>query len=109
MAKNHVKPGGTMTWTNATGSAVASGAVVVVGDIIAVAMVAIADGATGELATEEVYNLPKNSSAMDQGKKCYWDATNSQIVLTSTGNTYAGVVHNAALAGDSQVAVKIGA
>jgi len=109
MAKNHVKQGKKMTWTNGTGSAVASGSVVVVGDVIGVALVDIPDGAAGELAMEEVYNLPKNNTAMAQGKKCYWDAAAGRVVLTAASNTYAGIVHNAALAGDSQVAVKIGA
>ena len=109
MAKNHVQAGDVMTWTNGTGSAVTSGSVVVVGDRIGVALVDIADGKSGEVATEEVYNLPKNTAAMAQGKKCYWDATAGQIVLTASGNTVAGNVHTAALGGDTQVAVKLGA
>ncbi len=72
---NFVQPGSRLTWTNG-GSAVLSGAVVVVGQQIGVATGDIGAGATGELAMEGVYTLPKVSGAVIvAGEKVLWDAS----------------------------------
>ena len=74
--KTYVQPGKVITWTNGTGSAVASGDVVVVGNIIGVAAVDIADGASGSVAIEGVYTVPKVSGAViAQGESLTWDAS----------------------------------
>lgn len=72
---NYVKSGGRMTWTNG-GSAVVSGQLVRVGNILAVACGDIAGSAEGELATQGVYTLPKVSGAViAQGETLTWDAS----------------------------------
>lgn len=63
MAKNYVAPGDTIKWTNGTGAAVASGQLIKAGHISAVALVAIAAGATGTVAIEGVWDVPKVSAA----------------------------------------------
>lgn len=74
--KNYVQSGNTMTWTNDTGAAVASGDVVVVGNQIGVASVDIADGDAGELSMSGVYELPKaTGAAITAGDAVVWDAS----------------------------------
>lgn len=76
MASNYKQPGDTFTWTNGTGSAVVSGQLVRVGQILAVALVDIANGASGSVACKGVFTLPKVSSAViAQGDSLLWDAS----------------------------------
>ncbi|MBU1247413.1 MAG: DUF2190 family protein [Proteobacteria bacterium] len=116
--KNLIQRGKQMTWTNSTGSDVSSGQVVVVGGVVCVASTDIADGETGELATEEVYDLSKATGAITQGASLYWDADGDPVggtagsgalTTTSTDNTYAGKAWAAAASGDLLVNIKINA
>lgn len=76
MAKNYQQAGDVFEWTNATGSDVASGAVVVIGQQIGVAQVDIANGAKGSVAMAGVYTVPKISAAViAQGEAVVWDAS----------------------------------
>jgi predicted RecA/RadA family phage recombinase len=75
MATNYISGGDTIAWTNA-GTAVVSGQVVVVGKIIGVAMVDIANAATGTVAVRGVFTVPKVSGAViAQGENLVWDAS----------------------------------
>ena len=56
MARNYESDGNVIQWTNGTGAAVASGQVVKVGNILGVALVAIAIGASGSVAVEGVFS-----------------------------------------------------
>ncbi len=108
MAANHIQRGEAMPWTNSTGAAVSSGDVVLVGDRVCVALGDIADGASGQLATCEVFELTKEASlAIDQGVDVYWDAVNKVITTTATANTLAGCAFAAAAAADATVQVKL--
>lgn len=110
MAKNHVQPGAVMPWTNGTGSNVASGAVVVVGQFVTVALGDIANGEAGELATEEVWEMPKAAGlAMGQGDRVYWDVADGNLNKTAADNFDAGLVFEAAEAAAVTVKVKLGA
>lgn len=87
MAQNYVQPGDVMQYT--AGGAIASGAAVLVGDLLGVALgAAAANGDIISVAVEGVFSIPKrthaSSAAMAQGSKVYWDATNS--VLDNTDN-----------------------
>lgn len=74
--KTYIQPGNTITWTNGTGSAVASGDVVVMSHTLGVAAVDIANGASGEVSLAGVYTLPKASAAVVvAGEKLLWDAS----------------------------------
>jgi len=109
MSKKHVQVGENMTWTNSTGSAVAAGDVVVVADMVCIALVDIADGAAGELSTENVWNMPKEAPlVIAQGDLVYWDVANSNIDKTDT-NVPCGKAFAAAASTDTQVAVKLNA
>lgn len=76
MAKNHIQPGDSLTYANGTGSAVQSGDVVVVGTQIGVALVDIADGASGAVGVSGVWELPKVAAAViAQGEAVLWDVS----------------------------------
>lgn len=72
--KNHVQDGDSMPITAAAN--LTSGQVVRVGNLLCVAAVDIASGATGEVSTEGVFTVPKVSGAViAQGETLTWDAS----------------------------------
>lgn len=108
MAGNFVQKGTTISWTNG-GSAVVSGAVVIVGDLVCVAETAIAAGATGTLNIEGAYEVPCNAAdTITQGMKLDWDASAEEFVdaigTAATGDNENGVV---ALADDAGATVLV--
>ena len=97
MAKNYESDGDTIQWTNGTGAAVASGQLVKVGpSMLGVALVALADGATGSVAVEGVFSgVPKVSAAVfAQGEKLIWDvsagAFDDSAATPATGDVTGG-------------------
>lgn len=109
MAKNFVQQGKVMTWTNGTGAAVASGEVVVVGTMVCVALGDIAVGESGELSTEGVWEVAKETPLdIGQGDKVYWDDTNNRIDKTDT-NVSAGKAFAPAASAATTVLVKLNA
>ena len=75
MATNYVQNGEVLAYTNA-GSAIASGDVVVIGNIMGVALTDIANLETGSVAIEGVFTLPKVAGAViAQGEKVIWDVS----------------------------------
>lgn len=94
-----VQKGARVTWTNSTGSDVASKQVVVpnTGSTgkIGITMVAIANTASGEISIggpdERIWNLPKKVGDVFTALGIiYWDSTNGRLTTTSSGNTRAG-------------------
>lgn len=95
-----------MTWTNGTGSAVASGAVVVVGTLVGIALGDIANGATGELALAEVWTVAKDTSvAIAQGAPVYWNGTGA--TSSADGNVPMGHAFAAALQAAATMQVRL--
>lgn len=88
---------------------VTSGEIVLVGDIAGVAVTNGDIGDTITLAVEGVFELPKGTAAIAQGKKAFVNVTDGvkTIVGTATGNTFVGYVWAATSAGDSTVAIKL--
>lgn len=75
MANNFQQPGDVIDYTNA-GSAIAAGAVVVIGKILGVALVDIATNATGSVQLTGVFNVPKVSAAViAKGENLTWDVS----------------------------------
>lgn len=110
MAKNHVQPGAIMPWTNGTGSDVSSGDVVLVGTRVGIALGDIADGAEGQVAITEVWEVPKAAPlVIDQGDLVYWDAADGNVNKTATDNTLAGFAFEAAVSAATTVKVKLNA
>lgn len=108
MATNYIAQGDVIDWV-ATG-AKSAGAGCLVGVRVGVAIADIASGATGAVAMEGVFQLPKLSAdVVAQGALVYWDNTNSRLTITSAGNTLAGYAVEAAGPGVTTCKVKINA
>jgi len=76
MARNYINEGKTINFTNGTGSAIASGNVVPVGNQLCIALVDIAIGATGVLAAEGVFTVSKVTTAViGQGESVMYDSS----------------------------------
>lgn len=91
-------------------SAVASGAVVVQGELIGVALAPITANTLGALAVAGVFDFPKatgSGSEISAGAKVYWDASGG-VATTSDGsgaNKYIGKAVRAASTTDNTVRV----
>jgi predicted RecA/RadA family phage recombinase len=117
MSKNMVHeggPGSVMPWTNSTGSDVAAGAVVALKHCVGIALVAIANGATGSVAVGGVVrDVPKATGhAWAQGEKLNWDVSAGAFdysgATPATGDiTGAAVAWIAALSGDTLGVIKL--
>ena len=76
MANNFQQYGSVVQWTNGTGSAVISGQVVRVGNVLGVCLMAIASAAVGPVALRGVFTVPKVSGAViAQGESLVWDVS----------------------------------
>jgi predicted RecA/RadA family phage recombinase len=111
MATNYVQPGKTKTIT--AGATLTSGQVVRVGNILGVALQAIANGATGPVAIEGVFTVPKVSAAViADGESLTWDASaaafDDNLATPATGDVTGppAVAMEAAGAGVTSLKVK---
>ncbi len=103
-----VKTGDSIDYT--PGSAVAAGDVVVIGEIVAVAPVAIAASALGSVDVEGEFDFPKatgSASAIAAGAKVYWDAGNEVVTTTAGANKVAGYTTEASTDDEDTVRVKL--
>lgn len=107
MATNYRYNGESIPWTNATGALVTGGSVVVLVGIIGVAVGDIPDGESGELALEEVWELPKKAGDVCEiGTPLYYDAANHYLTTTVTA-VAAGVAVRDAAGTDATVWTKV--
>lgn len=107
---NNFKENGlTVQWTNGTGSAVVAGQVVPIsGGYCGVAVDDIANGSTGVLSLEGVFNVPKDTVAASQGAQIAITTSGSCTAITSATTTLAnGRVHNAATSAVSTVDIRL--
>ncbi|MBU1229545.1 MAG: DUF2190 family protein [Proteobacteria bacterium] len=123
MALNKVCSGAVMDYLNESGATITSGEPVLIGATLGVALVDIADDATGSVAIEEVYEIRKATGAIGQGDLVYWDADGNPagsttengwsgtgcLTTTSSGNTLAGRAYAAAASDDTTVQIKLNA
>lgn len=89
---------------------VASGEVVVMGDLVGVAPRSIPAGGLGTIAVEGVFDFAKAtgaSTAIDAGAVVYWDAANEVATETEVGNTRLGKCVQDAEDDDTTVRVKL--
>lgn len=107
MAQNFKQEGKRVKYTNGTGSDIASGAVVVIGALLGIALVDIADTESGEVALEGVWELPKtNPLAISQGDQLFWNTSTKKVTKTATDKQI-GVAFAAAGSTDDVVDVKL--
>lgn len=110
MAGNYLMSGDVLDYTNTTGAALASGAMVPIGTKVGVALANIANGATGSVRVRGVFTIAKLSTDTPaQGAALYWDNTNKRLTTTASGNTLAGYAAKAAGSGATTVEVSINA
>ncbi|WP_323098916.1 DUF2190 family protein [Klebsiella quasipneumoniae] len=108
MAKNFVQEGKTIHLVNAGHEPILSGAAVVVGELIAIAITDIPGGDTGDGLTEGVFQLPKlPADEIEAGKKVYFKA--GKVQLEATDAVFAGVAWEDAGANSTVIDVKINA
>lgn len=108
MATNYIADGATVDYANGTGSAISSGDLVIVGKRVGVAKDDIANGSTGVVHIEGVFEVPKEASlAVSQGDLLYCDATSGELDKTATSQTLAGYAYAAELAATTTVKVKL--
>ncbi|MCG8357609.1 MAG: DUF2190 family protein [Kiloniellales bacterium] len=113
MAKNLIQDGTRMTYENASGSTIAGGSLVVVGNHFGVAAADIPDGGVGALLMEGVFELPKVAAAdIGQGQSVIWDVSNGAFddnLATPAAGDVSGAATAWAAAGVNAtvVAVKI--
>ena len=75
LSTNYVQDGAVIQHT-ASGSAITAGSVVVMGNVLGVALVDIADGSTGSVAVKGVFSLPKVTGAViAKGDSLTWDVS----------------------------------
>jgi predicted RecA/RadA family phage recombinase len=89
-------------------AALAAGAVVVVGSIVGVAAGLIAANTPGTLDISGEFEMPKaagSSTAIPQGTKVYWDATNS--VVTATASTHKAAGYTTIAASDDATSTRV--
>lgn len=103
--KNYSQRGDIITVT--VGADVASGGVVVVGDLVGVAVGAAANGTQAEVCLTGVFELAKVSGAINQGVKVYWSAADSAVTTTASTNKLVGHAFVGAASGDATVLVKL--
>lgn len=91
-------------------SAVAGGAVVVIGDLVGIAPRDIPANTTGSVALEGVYKIPKATgagTAIGAGVKVYWDAAAGVAKLSGVSLPMIGYSIVAAGTTDDAVEVKL--
>ena len=112
MSKNFIQNGEVINFTN-SGSAIVSGAVVVVGNLVGVALTNIGTNETGAVAIEGVFELPKATAAVIAvGEKVLWDVSagkfDAKSATPATGDiSNACAAWEAAGAGATSVKVRL--
>lgn len=107
MAKNFIQAGDTVTIP--APAAVTSGGVVIAGAIIGVAQGDAASGASVDVKTSGVWELPKvGADVATLGVAIYWNSTSKLATVTASGNnTKIGVAVEAAGAGVASIKVRL--
>lgn len=104
--RNYVQPGETLTIP--APAAVLSGEPVIAGNIVGIASGDAASGATVDVATVGVFELPKvAANAFTLGAPVYWNADDKLATSTASGNTKLGVAVAAAAASTATVNVRL--
>jgi len=88
--------------------ALASGDVVVQGDLVGVVERPLAAGELGALAVDGVFDFTKNTGvAYTVGTILYWDDAANVVTTTASGNKQIGKVARAAASADTTVRVRL--
>lgn len=83
--------------------AVAAGDVIVQESLVGIARLDIPSETLGSLAVTGVFEIAKAAVEIAAGVPLYWDATNKNVTITATGNTYIGKAVTDAVSADAVV------
>lgn len=109
MAQNYLQTGSRMDWTNGTGVDVSSGDLVPVGASFGIAAVDIADGESGSLIMEGVFEIDAvNSAAISQGNPVYYVTSTGKASPTAEDQKFIGIAWAAKAETGTTVEVKLG-
>ena len=103
--KNYIQEG--EVWPFTATANVASGDLVAVGSVVGVAITDVANGASGLIQTEGVFEVGKETGAISQGDALYLKATTGKVTTASEGNVLVGYAFASALSAGITVEVKI--
>ncbi len=104
--RNFVQAGSTLTIP--APYAVASGEVVLAGNIIGIATSGATSGADVDVTTTGVFTLPKvGADAFTLGATVYFNSTSKLATTTASGNTEIGTAVAAAVAGSATLRVRL--
>jgi predicted RecA/RadA family phage recombinase len=103
--KNFIQPGDVLTLI--APHDVLPGEGLQVGALFGVATGKALLGAEVEAVLEGVFNLKKDNTVPTQGAKAYWDSTAKKVTVTVATNIHIGYFAKTALAGDTEVNVKL--
>lgn len=115
MAKNFIHEGRVIPFT--AGADTVSGQVVAVGSLVGVSLTDVANGASGQLAVDGVFEVPAAAAEITVGAAVYWDADgdpyggtadSGAATATDTDNTLMGHAIAAKAANVGTVRVKLG-
>lgn len=112
MSRTYKQPGEVIDYTNGTGSTIASGTVVRMGQTLGVTLAAIAAGATGSVSISGVHELPKVTGAViAQGESLLWDASagkfDDNLATPATGDVGGAAAMAFAAAGNGATTVLV--
>jgi predicted RecA/RadA family phage recombinase len=106
--KNFIQEGDTLTVAAPSGGVV-SGALVIIGSLIGVAVMTAAVGVKVAVKTKGVFEFAKVSAqAWTVGAPIYWDSTAGNATTTSSGNTLIGYATEVAANPSAVGRVRIG-
>ncbi len=106
--QNYREDTGVVNWTNSTGSDVSAGDVINMTNRIGIAIVDIADEASGAVMVRNVFELAKDTSVIAMGDEVYWDVSATKISTTQgADDPRAGIAVEAAATGKGYVDVDI--
>lgn len=105
--KNYKEKGDVLDYTNATGSDIASGDVVIVGNLVGIAVTDILDTEAGAVNLTGAYELTKDTPlAISQGDELFWSVADQEVTKTATDKPL-GTAFVAAASNDTTVIVKL--
>ncbi len=117
MIGSYVQAGGNLNYTNASGSSIAAGTLVIEGKIVGIAAMPIETSETGTITTRGVFEFEKDNTTIAVGDTVYYDAENDKATASAdngqsggSNKTYPaiGIATEAAATAVTTVKVKIG-
>lgn len=104
----YIQKGDVIDYVNSGAAKIAAGDIVTIGNRIGIAGTDIAVGATGTLALEGVFEIPKATGAVTVGAVLYLDANGKATATKGDLTTVIGIAIAAAESADTVVRAKLG-